>query len=184
MDLCFEGGKAATAVRPLCRLNINTAEAAIDAAVAGVGLTNVLSYQVAQAVHDGRLRIVLQDHEPDPIPVHLIHAGRSLLPLKMRSFLEFAAPRLRKSLAREQQKLVARRTDHPSRRNSLIADAVVGPITSSSRQHVPEAPVSRLAKGDVSRLRGLFAATARTMLTLELVRMSGCAVQQSEGCAG
>ena len=57
--------------------------------------------------------IVLQDHEPDPIPVHLIHAGRSLLPLKMRSFLEFAAPRLRKSLAREQEKLASRK-DRPS----------------------------------------------------------------------
>jgi len=105
-----KGGKAVMAVRPLCRLYINTAEAAIDAAVAGVGLTSVLSYQVVQAVHDGRLRIVLEDHEPGPIPVHLIHAGRSLLPLKMRSFLEFAAPRLRKSLAREQEKLVARKS--------------------------------------------------------------------------
>jgi len=112
-----KGGKAATAVRPLCRLYINTAEAAIDAAVAGVGLTSVLSYQVVQAVHDGRLRIVLEDHEPGPIPVHLIHAGRSLLPLKMRSFLEFAAPRLRKSLAREQQKLVAQKL-----RRSVVAE--------------------------------------------------------------
>jgi len=102
-------GKTATVVRPLSRLVINTAEAAIDAAVAGVGLTNVLSYQVAQAVHDGRLRIVLADYEPDPIPVHLIHAGRNLLPLKIRSFLEFAAPRLRNSLVREQEKPGARK---------------------------------------------------------------------------
>ena len=108
-----KSGKYVTAVRPVCRLNINTAESAIDAATAGVGLTNVLSYQVTQAVHDGRLRIVLEDYEPDPIPVHLIHAGRNLLPLKMRSFLEFAAPRLRKSLAREQEKLVAPTTDRP-----------------------------------------------------------------------
>ena len=32
------------------RLSVNTAEAAIDAAAAGVGVTRVLSYQVAQAV--------------------------------------------------------------------------------------------------------------------------------------
>ena len=41
-------------VRPYCRLKINTAEAAIDAAIAGVGVTNVLSYQVARAVAAGK----------------------------------------------------------------------------------------------------------------------------------
>jgi DNA-binding transcriptional LysR family regulator len=80
------------------RLSVNTAEAAIDAAISGVGITRVLSYQVARAVKDGQLRIVLTDFEPEPLPVSLIHAGQGLLPLKMRSFLEFAAPRLRKSL--------------------------------------------------------------------------------------
>jgi DNA-binding transcriptional LysR family regulator len=46
------------------RLVVNTAEAAIAAAVAGVGLTRVLSYQVADAVAQGSLRIVLQRFEP------------------------------------------------------------------------------------------------------------------------
>jgi DNA-binding transcriptional LysR family regulator len=100
-----KGGGAAKPIRPLCRLWINTAESAIDAAIAGVGLTNVLSYQVARAVHEGALQIVLQDHEPPPVPVHLIHAGQSILPLKTRRFLEFAAPRLRKSLETETHKL-------------------------------------------------------------------------------
>lgn len=97
-----KGKGAANVARPLCRLKINTAEAAIDAAIAGVGLTNVLSYQAARAVSAGKLVIVLQDYEPPPMPVHLIHAGQGLLPLKMRCFLEFAAPRLRKSLAADQ----------------------------------------------------------------------------------
>jgi DNA-binding transcriptional LysR family regulator len=80
------------------RLSVNTAEAAIDAAIAGTGLTQVLSYQAARAVADGKLRLVLREFERDPIPVSLIHAGHGLLPLKMRSFLEFAVPRLRRSL--------------------------------------------------------------------------------------
>ena len=79
-------------------LAVNTAEAAIDAAIAGVGLTQVLSYQVARAVSDGKLRVVLADFERTPSPVSLLHAGQQPLPLKVRSFLEFAAPRLRKSL--------------------------------------------------------------------------------------
>ncbi len=100
-------GKPTKGVRPYCRLKINTAEAAIDAAIAGVGVTNVLSYQVARAVAAGKLKLVLQDYEPDPIPVHLMHAGQTILPLKLRRFTEFAASRLRKSLAADLAKLSA-----------------------------------------------------------------------------
>jgi DNA-binding transcriptional LysR family regulator len=100
-------GGQSKGVRPLCRLKINTAESAIDAAVAGVGVTNVLSYQVARPVSEGRLRVVLQDYEPEPTPVHLVHAGQALMPLKMRRFMEFAAPRLRRSLIADLAKLDA-----------------------------------------------------------------------------
>jgi DNA-binding transcriptional LysR family regulator len=103
-------GKATKSVRPHCRLKINTAEAAIDAAIAGVGVTNVLSYQVARAVAAGKLRLILEDHEPDPIPVRLVHAGQAILPLKLRRFTEFAASRLRKSLAADLAKLSAPKT--------------------------------------------------------------------------
>ena len=80
------------------RFAVNTADAAISAAIRSAGITRVLSYQVHTAVADGRLRIVLQDFEPEPLPVHLIHAGQPLLPLKIRAFLDFAAPRLKASL--------------------------------------------------------------------------------------
>jgi len=81
------------------RLSVNTAEAAIDAAAVGLGVTRVLSYQVAQAVLDGRMQIVLAEFEPEAAPVSLIHAGQELTPLKMRMLLDFAAPRLRARLA-------------------------------------------------------------------------------------
>ena len=81
------------------RLSVNTAEAAIDAAAAGVGVTRVLSYQVAQPVSDSRISIVLAEYEPEPAPVSLIHAGQGLTPLKVRMLLDFAAPRLRARLA-------------------------------------------------------------------------------------
>jgi len=45
--------KATKSVRPCCRLKINTAEAAIDAPIAGVGVTNVLSYQIKRALAAG-----------------------------------------------------------------------------------------------------------------------------------
>ena len=81
------------------RLTVNTAEAAIDGAAAGLGVTRVLSYQVAQAVLDGRIQIVLAEYEPAPSPVSLIHGPQGLTPLKVRMLLDFAAPRLRARLA-------------------------------------------------------------------------------------
>ena len=65
----------------------------------------MISYQVARPVAEGKLQVVLQEFEPEPMPVHLIHAAQGRLPLKMRSFLEFAAPRLRKSLKIDEVKL-------------------------------------------------------------------------------
>jgi DNA-binding transcriptional LysR family regulator len=85
------------------RLAVNTAEAAIDAAIAGVGIVRVLSYQAAHAVERGELRLVLRKFEPDPLPVNLLHTGQGHLPLKLRSFVDFAAPRLRKVLGKSSQ---------------------------------------------------------------------------------
>jgi DNA-binding transcriptional LysR family regulator len=76
------------------RLSVNTAEAAIDAAVAGLGLTRVLSYQVAELVEQDRLVIVLDRFEPPPLPVSLLHVRRPMMPKKVRAFLDFAGPRL------------------------------------------------------------------------------------------
>jgi DNA-binding transcriptional LysR family regulator len=98
-------GKPGKGVRPYCRLKINTAESAIDAAMSGVGVTNVLSYQIARPVEEGKLKVVLRDFEPEPLPVHLVYAGQTILPLKLRKFTEFAAARLRKSLAADLAKL-------------------------------------------------------------------------------
>jgi DNA-binding transcriptional LysR family regulator len=81
------------------RLAVNTAEAAVDGAAAGLGVTRVLSYQVAEAVAEGRIEIVLAGYEPEPSPVSLIHAGQGLTPLKVRMALDFALPRLRARLA-------------------------------------------------------------------------------------
>jgi DNA-binding transcriptional LysR family regulator len=92
------------------RLSVNTAEAAIDAAIAGVGLTNVLSYQAARAVDEGKLKLVLRDFEPEPIPVSIMHTGQGKLPLKTRSFIDFAVPRLRAALARDKDMLSAKAT--------------------------------------------------------------------------
>ena len=92
-----DGATTDVPIRP--RLSVSTAEAAVWAAAQGVGVTRVLHYQCADAVRDGSLRIVLEDFEVPPLPVHLLHAARGALPAKMRVFLDFAAERLRQRLA-------------------------------------------------------------------------------------
>jgi len=87
----FKGG----IVTPRARLVVNTAEAAIDAAIAGIGVTRVLSYQIEQAVRSGALVVLLEAFEPPPLPVSLVHSGERLLPLKLRAFLDFATPKLK-----------------------------------------------------------------------------------------
>jgi DNA-binding transcriptional LysR family regulator len=92
-------GKQETSIAVHSRLIVNTAEAAIDSAIAGVGITRVLSYQIADAVRDGELAIILQEFEPAPWPLSLVYTGHRLLPLKLRAFLDFAAPRLKARLS-------------------------------------------------------------------------------------
>jgi DNA-binding transcriptional LysR family regulator len=99
-NFLMPGSKAVQAVAIRSRLAVNTAEAAIDAAIAGVGITRVLSYQVTHAVMQRELQIVLSNYEPDPLPVSLVYGGQGLLPLKVRAFLDFAAPRIRARLER------------------------------------------------------------------------------------
>ncbi|NVB85524.1 MAG: LysR family transcriptional regulator [Kofleriaceae bacterium] len=88
-------GKRSIAVAP--RLVVNTAQAAIDAAAEGLGLTRVLSYQVDRLVAAGKLKVVLASHEPRPVPVHLVHlpGARSRAAI---TFAELAATTLRKRL--------------------------------------------------------------------------------------
>ncbi|WP_117193559.1 LysR family transcriptional regulator [Rhizobium terrae] len=92
------GKRRERAVEVCSRLWVNTAEAALDAAIAGVGLTRVLSYQAAGPVGKGLLQIALQPFEPAAAPVHLVHQAQGAMPFKLRSFLDFAAPRLRRRL--------------------------------------------------------------------------------------
>lgn len=80
------------------RLSVTTAEAAVDAAIAGIGATRVLHYQADAAIVRGDLRTILEEYEPEPLPINLVHASHGRMPLKMRSFLDFAVSRLRSKL--------------------------------------------------------------------------------------
>jgi DNA-binding transcriptional LysR family regulator len=99
LEWTFRINKANTPVAIRSRLVVNTAEAVIDAAIAGLGVTRVLSYQVEAAQRVRALALMLEAFEPPPSPVNLVHAGQGLLPLKTRAFLDFATQRLRARIA-------------------------------------------------------------------------------------
>jgi DNA-binding transcriptional LysR family regulator len=76
------------------RLSTTSADSAISAAHAGLGLVQTTSYQAEPGLRDGRLALVLRAFECAPTPVSLVYAGQRSLPLKVRAFIDFAAPRL------------------------------------------------------------------------------------------
>jgi DNA-binding transcriptional LysR family regulator len=76
------------------RLATSSADSAISAAHAGLGLVQTTSYQAEPGLRDGRLTLVLRAFECAPTPVSLVYARQRLLPLKVRAFIDFAVPRL------------------------------------------------------------------------------------------
>ncbi len=75
------------------RLSVNTGQAAIDAALLGLGLVRVLSYQVDHLVKTKQLRVVLEAFEAEPVPVHLIQLP-GVAARAATTFVELAADRL------------------------------------------------------------------------------------------
>lgn len=96
----FADGAGEVVVPVNARLDVSSSEAAILAAVAGVGITRVMSYKMQEALAAGQLEIVLADFEPPPWPVNILYPARPLVPLKLRTFLDWTVPRLRARLAR------------------------------------------------------------------------------------
>ncbi|CAM2168589.1 LysR family transcriptional regulator [Burkholderia latens] len=82
------------------RFVVNTIRGALASVLDGHGVTRLFSYHVAEQIRDGSLQIVLRDSEHAPLPIHLVTPyGRLSVP-KVRTFVDFAAPRLREHFAR------------------------------------------------------------------------------------
>jgi DNA-binding transcriptional LysR family regulator len=95
----FEGGNRARVAPIRSRLCVNTSEAAVLAATTGAGLARVMSYKMADAMRAGKLAIVLEEFEPQPLPLHIVYAPRKPMPLKLRTFLNWMTPRLKDRLS-------------------------------------------------------------------------------------
>jgi DNA-binding transcriptional LysR family regulator len=94
----FVMGKATVAVLMRPRLVVSNAEAACDAACAGIGITIALAHHFQTALKCGSLITLLDEFQPPALPVNLVYAADRFLPIKVRAFLDFAAPRLKRIL--------------------------------------------------------------------------------------
>jgi DNA-binding transcriptional LysR family regulator len=95
----FVRDKTNVAIPVHARLVVGTAEAACDAACSGIGITSVFSYHIQAALERGALTSLLDEFQPATLPVNLVYTASRFLPIKMRAFLDFAAPRLRQVFA-------------------------------------------------------------------------------------
>jgi len=77
------------------RLRTTTNDSAIAAVLGGLGITRLLSYQVAAHVRSGALQLVLEDFEPKPMPVHVAHREGRRATQRVRAFVDLAVERLR-----------------------------------------------------------------------------------------
>jgi DNA-binding transcriptional LysR family regulator len=91
----FHGRSGASSVTVTPRLVVNTTAAAVDAALNGLGLTCIRSYQMEPHAAAGLLQTVLVEYEPPPAPIHIVHPAGRHLPAKVRLFLDHAADGLR-----------------------------------------------------------------------------------------
>ncbi len=94
----YRKDSTAFAVEPRMRLAVNTTEAAVMAAVSGLGVIRLLTYQVTDELKSGAIQAVLEEFAPAPMPVSLVYPEAGLLPLKVRVFLDWITPRLRMRL--------------------------------------------------------------------------------------
>ena len=112
----FQVDRADVVIPIHARLVVTTPEAAIDAAISGIGVTCALSYQVESALCAGDLELLMEPFEPAPIPVSFLYSSQGRLPLKLRALLDFAAPRLRARLENVEAALASYKRPTPSKR--------------------------------------------------------------------
>lgn len=91
-----KGSSVSRAVQFTPRMIVDTVRAAAASAREGHGVTRLFSYHIAEEIRDGRLQVLLGKDEFPPLPVHLLAPqGRFSVP-KVRAFVDFAVPRLKR----------------------------------------------------------------------------------------
>ena len=92
------------------RLVVTSVEAACDAARAGIGITAAFSYHIEAALEAGSLTTLLDEFQLPPLPVSFVYTAGRFVPIKLRAFLDFAAPRLKTALLQGSERTAHKQT--------------------------------------------------------------------------
>lgn len=93
----FNGDNGKQNVKLTPRLTCNQNGSSLQAALSGLGITRLMSYQAAQEIKDKRLQTVLDKFETDSLPINIVYPDGPRVSAKVRSFVEFAAEQLKKN---------------------------------------------------------------------------------------
>ena len=94
----FVTGKKVKRIPIRSRLASSSADAAANAAAAGLGITRLFCYQALPSIKAKKLTLMLREHEPPPTPVNFVYRTGRLMPQKLKAFIDFAAPRMKSRL--------------------------------------------------------------------------------------
>jgi len=110
-DLRFRSKNRDRQIPIKARLNTNTNDAAIEAALRSYGITRLLSYQIADHLAEGTLKTILEDWQPEPLPIHILHREGRHVASRVRTFVDLMAERLRADPALNQAPAEQARSD-------------------------------------------------------------------------
>lgn len=67
----------------------NNGDVLVESAIAGAGIALQPTFISGAAIKEGKLTIVLPEHEPEPLTLYAVYASRQLLANKVKCFVEF-----------------------------------------------------------------------------------------------
>jgi len=72
----------------------NDPDVLLEAAIAGMGITIMPTFIAYEAIRNGQLQTVLNDHTLLNLDIHAVYASRHYLPAKIRTFIDFLKERI------------------------------------------------------------------------------------------
>lgn len=96
-EWAFERDGKSQIFKTRSRLRANSADVAIAAAVAGRGITRVLSYMIAPQLESGELELVLPEFTPPAVPVHVVHKEQGQTSGRVRAVVDHLSTQLKRA---------------------------------------------------------------------------------------
>jgi DNA-binding transcriptional LysR family regulator len=87
----FEGPDGPIAVEVKGRYKADNSEAVREGVIAGLGIAVIPAFAFSSEIETGKVKILLKNHEPKPLPMHAVYPSRRFLPLKVRAMIDHLA---------------------------------------------------------------------------------------------